>query len=98
MSVNISDPSKVKEAETKNKNKRDSELDAVRALLAHRSGRMFLWRYISQCNVFGNLVGADNEHTHRLIGQRNVGNMLIADITEADRTAFGKLMEEFGNE
>jgi hypothetical protein len=96
--MNISEPSKIKENEKRNKSVREVELEDVRFLLAHKQGRRFLWRYLAECNVYGNLVGIDDSHTNRLLGQRNVGIKLITDIMESDASVYGQMQKEFGSE
>jgi hypothetical protein len=90
---NAADPRQVKAAERNEKDKRELELDDLRALLKTAEGRRFLWRLIGQCRTFESIWTA-NAQIHYNAGQQDLGHFLIAEIVEADEEGYLLMQQE----
>lgn len=92
---NAADEQSVKDSSKKQNERRRQDIEDIRTLLKSPNGRRFLWRFIEYCGVFK--LSADFHNGSRTYfneGHRNVGNMLVADIAEADPEALVKMMLE----
>lgn len=67
-------------------------LDAVRAVLEAKTGRLFVWWLLEQAHVFQNSF-TGNSSTFFLEGERNVGLKLFALCMEADPEFMRKLLD-----
>jgi hypothetical protein len=90
---NASDEAQVKGAEEKQKRAGEREMDDVKNVLATDSGRRFCWKYLERTGVFRSSF-TGNSTTFYNEGMRNIGLMLMADITSADPAAFLLMMQE----
>ena len=90
---NAADVDQVKSAESKQKRKRDYELDDVRYILASPQGRRFFWKYLDFCGVFRTSF-TGNSQTFFNEGLRNVGLKMLSDLNDADPNAYVKIMNE----
>lgn len=95
---NAADAQQVKEAEGKEKRGRERELGDVAEVLSTVQGRRFMWRYLTVCGIFKTSYSSDANNTFYLEGQRNIGLQLIADVNEADPTAYVTMMQESNKE
>lgn len=91
--VNAADRQQVERAGRKQKNKRDQELQDLRAMLQLAEGRRFIWTRLEKCNVFRSTWDASAK-IHFNEGRRDVGLELMADIAAADENAFLLMMTE----
>jgi hypothetical protein len=91
---NAADPSQVKEAAKKMKKGDDRHKDDVRRLLALDYGRRILWQLMSRCGVFKADCPINSGELYFKEGQRNVGLMILTDITQADPDAYLQMMKE----
>ncbi len=90
---NAADPEAVSRKKRKADRADSLRLAAFKAVMATREGRRYLWWLLDRCGVFrtsftGNSTTFFNE------GQRNVGLMLIADITTACPEAYIVMLNE----
>ncbi|MCK5548756.1 MAG: hypothetical protein KAI64_07055, partial [Thermoplasmata archaeon] len=69
---NAADEEQVKAAKKKERRKGEQELEDVRSILRMEGGRRFMWRYMSNCNVFSTLRGPLPD-IHYQEGYRQVG-------------------------
>lgn len=74
---------------------RQKEIDDIRRLLRTPEGRRFLWRMMSLCGVFRNPFTQNSNQTAFNAGMMNVGQTVLADVNEADVTAFAKMQQEY---
>jgi hypothetical protein len=93
---NASDEEQVKEAADAEKRARRRELEDVKFILTHPQGRRFIWRYLALCDR----TSADNSGswTYFKEGERNIANMIKADVIQADPQALLKMMMENSKE
>ena len=91
--MNASDKPQVERAGRKQKNRREQELADIRAMLELREGRRFIWSRLEKCKVFAS-IWDPSAKIHFLEGRRDVGLQLMADVAEADETAFLVMMTE----
>ena len=67
----------------------------IRQLLAGRPGRRFLWTLFRWTDPLSNAFRADSpDLTTFVLGQQNVGQQLLALLTEVDEDAWFKLYAE----
>lgn len=88
---NAADPEQVKAAKKKERHKEIQNIEDVRAMLRTGFGRRFLWRYLSNCNVFNALQGP-LPHIHYEEGYRQVGLQIMDDIIQANPEALVEMM------
>lgn len=91
--TNAADPKQIKEAKIKDKDIRKQELRDVALLLSSVEGRRFFHRYLVMCKVFETSM-TGSSYTFFNEGQRNIGLSLMADLNDADPSAYAKLIEE----
>ena len=94
---NAGDEAQVSAAKKKERFTRNDEIDDIRAVLSTRNGRRFLWRVISHCGPFKS-VWSNSAAIHYNSGKADVGNFLMAEISDADKEAFFLMMKENMNE
>lgn len=91
--LNIGDPAQVQERSKKAKTARDIELDDLRAILATKSGRRFIWRLLAASELFG-VSEVMNASIYALEGKRKLGKLLFLDVMEAAPEAYLLMMKE----
>ena len=94
----MSEERKVRRLQAKfQKEDEQTTLDAIRLLMASATGRRFLWLQLSELHVFYNPFATNALQTAFNCGELNVGQRLLAKITEADPDAFLVMMKENQN-
>lgn len=68
--------------------------NGLRQLLATADGRRFAWLFLADCRVFSQPFSSNALQTSFNCGELNVGQKLLAEITEADPDAFLVMMKE----
>lgn len=96
-SNNAANEEQVRERGTKQKNKRDRELEDVNFILSSKQGRRFFWRFIRLCGVFETSFTGNNT-TFFKEGERNVGLRLMTDLNEAAPNAYALMQKEANEE
>lgn len=91
---NAADEGQVGKAAAKEKRGRHRDLDDVKALLAMKPGRRFIWRYLSESGLFRTSFSTNGSQTSFNEGMRNVGLTMLADISEANPDAFVLMQRE----
>lgn len=89
----LDDEDKVKRRGSLDNLARRRELADVAFILSTAEGRRFYWRFISRCGVFKSSMTGNNT-TFYNEGERNIGLIMMADMNEADPTAYLKMMTE----
>ena len=80
----------VREAE---KERRRQEVEDFKWLMAHKQGRRFVWRLLSEAGVYRSSF-TGNSTTFFNEGKRNSGLMLLAEIHELTPEAYGLMLKE----
>lgn len=77
-------PDHVKERKVKTKNRRELELEEIKAILAMPAGRAVLWRILAHCEPY-KVVSPETAPSHAYFhnGQREVAHFLMKEIEEA---------------
>lgn len=73
--------------------RRHQEVEDFKWLMAHRSGRRIVWRWLSEAGVYRTSF-TGNSSTFFNEGKRNMGLMLIAEIHELTPDAYGLMLKE----
>lgn len=74
--------------------KRLKEISDVRRILKTPEGRRHFWRMLGLCGIFRSSFNLNSNQTGFNEGQRNVGLIMLKDMSEADVTAFAKAQNE----
>jgi hypothetical protein len=85
--------SKQKELQEKRKRKREQELEDLKKVLKTPEGERVLWRIIKKTK-FLDSSWTGNSTTFFNEGMREVGRILLAEITEAAPDQLGKFFEQ----
>lgn len=91
---NSSDENQVKDADRKDFNRQQREVDDLTWVLSEKKGRRFLWRFLSEnCRVFKTCYSQDTNETYFLEGNRNVGLKLMDEINEINPDLYVKMIK-----
>jgi hypothetical protein len=91
---NAANEKQVKNAELKERDLRRQELEDMRFILSTPQGRRFIWRYLTRCGVFALSYSHSGSETAFNEGQRNIGLKLMAELSEADASAYVTILKE----
>lgn len=79
----------------RNRQRREEEINDLRAVLSSASGRRFVWRLLERSGVFRSSFNAvSDSYTAFNEGRRNLGLRVLNDILEADPDAFTLMQRE----
>lgn len=90
---NAADENQVREADSKVRRGRESEVGHCRAVMDTYSGRAFVNRYIRICGVFEDGFTGNNT-TFYNEGKRSIGLRLLAELDESCPDLYFKMIEE----
>lgn len=93
---NAADPDQVKEADSKSRHKRDTEVKDMHFLLSSVEGRRFLWKYLGIAKINSTSFRLNPHEMAYFEGKRSVGLQIMADIMEAHPEAYIQMMKEAG--
>jgi hypothetical protein len=88
------DPGQVKKAGERAKLTRQTELRDLLHVLTDREGRRFVWRYLSEAGVFRSSFHQSGSVVFWNEGKRQMGLTLLADVMEADPSAYMTMATE----
>ncbi len=91
---NAGDPVQVRTIERLQHDKRDEQLNDLKALLSMPEGRRVLWRVLEHCGIYASTYSAAHSTASFLEGQRQVGTTLISWLGAVDPLAYPRLMAE----
>jgi len=94
MVANAADPQQVKHAGRKEKDRRERELDDLRAVMALPEGRRLLWRLMGWSGYLQNPTHQRGDMTHQNIGRADAGRFILAEIMDADESKFLVMQQE----
>lgn len=95
---NAADPQQVAQAEQKEKQRERRRIADIQTVLATRPGRRFLWALLCECGIFQSEFHQNGSFQYFVGGIRNVGCKLLAEIEEADPTAYQTMAIEAKHE
>ncbi len=90
----VGDAPQVKRRRSKQKIKREGELEEIRQILNTSFGRRFLWRFLSECGLFHTMSHHSKLGMAIGSGKRDMGLWLISEINIADKSGYLKLIQE----
>ncbi len=70
------------------------EINDIRKVLKIPEGRRFIWRLWSVCGIFRNPFTANANQSAFNAGRMSVGQEILADVNNADVSAFARLQNE----
>lgn len=90
-----SDPEQVNDARKKSGRKKTNRLRVVQAIMELEDGRAYMYNLLERCHIFGNpFVRNDPYATHFMIGESNIGRLIMADVVECSPEGYLKMCEE----
>jgi len=91
---------KIETVEQRNKRKRDRELNDIRIVASTPEGRRFLWRILSEGEIFqdGYVHGDQGFGTTYNCGRRSVGVWALSELMESKPEAFMQMQRENASE
>jgi hypothetical protein len=90
---NAGDPEQVKSAGDVIEKRRFRELSDIAVMMAMPEGRRFAWRVLNQCGLLKS-VWHPSAEIHYKAGQQDIGHWYLAEILEAQPTAFIQMLQE----
>jgi len=93
-----SDPVAADAAEARARRLADSDAEVVRRILATKEGRGWLWRRLEACRILECLFDDSANRMYWLLGERNAGLRLLAELEQADPDAVALMIREGGGE
>ncbi len=90
--INAGDPVQVRTLERLLHDKRDEQLNDLKALLAMPEGRRVLWRVLEHCGVYASTHSTVHATAAYEEGRRQVGTALILWLSAVDPLAYPRLM------
>ena len=93
--VSATDGSQLMTKERREKQKRQTEMNDLRAVMGTREGRRFLWRTLARSGVNSSVVrmGFDQSAMY-LAGKQDIGHFLQAELIEANSGAYLQMQKE----
>jgi len=82
-----------RETQEERRQRRERELNDIRAVLSTREGRRFVWRLLTIGSLFRTTF-TGNSTSFFLEGHRNVALLVLNDIQKVDPNSFGTLWAE----
>lgn len=96
--MNISDEHLVKKREKKISNRHERDMEDLRNVLNHASGRRVIWRIMEDCGVFKNcFVESSSRLTDFLLGQKNLGLKIMAEVNDVNPEFYVRMKKENEN-
>ena len=74
---------------------RQKEIDDVKKILKTPEGRRFIWKLWSVSGIFRNPFHPNSNQHSWNSGRMSIGQELLADINEADGSAFARMQNEY---
>lgn len=90
---NAGDAQQVDAARSREKRRRERELNDVRAILATAPGRRWYWRILTQAGIFTTSF-TGNSSTFFKEGMRNMGLQMLGDLNEACPDRYEQMVRE----
>ena len=90
---NAADEQQVREAEKKQKLRRDQELDDLKKILTMDAGRRLVWRLLGRARVFES-VWEQSAKIHYNAGQQDFGHFIMSEVIEAGPEFLLRMMQE----
>ncbi len=72
-----------------------NDINDIKKILKTPEGRRFIWRIWSECRIFQNPYHPNNSQHCMNSGRMGVGLDLLADVNEADGSAFAQMQNEY---
>lgn len=90
---NAGDPKQVKDAKKTERFNQMQREDDMRFLLKLPQFRRYVWRHLEYANVFAS-IWVGSAEIHRLAGRQEFGQIMLAEVCDADPDAFVQMMKE----
>lgn len=90
---NAADPKQVNEAKDKERREANNLADDIHFLMTHKQGQRFIWKVLCECGVYKlSFDSRSGSNTYFNEGARDIGQKIIAMLTDAEPTYYPKLM------
>ena len=91
---NVGDEEQVKQAGTKQEQRRRQELVDMQWVLSDRRGRRVLWRIMERCGAFATVWDPNAAQMGRKAAWQELGQWVRDELTEARPETFLQMMQE----
>jgi len=91
--LDLNDPKQIAEAEQRELDIREKELNDIRAMLSTKAGLRFIWRLLESCNTFNTIFEYESNKMAYNSGKQDIGHFIMAEIVEADEGLLFKMMK-----
>lgn len=81
---NAADRKQVRHAGRKDRDRRNQELNDLRAVMSSVQGRRLVWRMLSHCAVAASVFDPNNSRMSANSGRQDVGHWLQSEVIDAD--------------
>ena len=93
--VSATDGSQLMTKERREKQKRQTEMNDLRAVMGTREGRRFLWRTLARSGVNSSVVRSGFDYSAMYwAGQQDIGHFLQGELIEANSGAYLLMQKE----
>ncbi|MEK9753373.1 MAG: hypothetical protein VW338_09200 [Rhodospirillaceae bacterium] len=92
--VNAGDEAQVKGRKSKARRQREAELAALASILSTKGGRRFVWRLLEEAKIHSTSFAVEATITAFNEGKRHVGLWALAEVFEADPSAYTRMRQE----
>jgi hypothetical protein len=90
-----SNPEEVNMARKKAGRKKANRLRIVEAIMQHADGRAWMYGILDRCHIYGSpLVQGDPYATHYMIGESNIGRLILSDVVDAAPDKYLLMIQE----
>ena len=90
----VGDHKQVKDRKVQHRLRREREVEKLGQMLKDKDNRAFVWRILEKCGVFHISFTGNDAATNFNEGKRQIGLMILEELSEADPSAFSMMQRE----
>lgn len=89
-----SDPQQVNDERKRVGRRERRKNEALVRLMSSEDGRLLMYDWLEACHIHGNCIGPDPHGTYFLLGERNIGNLILGQIQRVCPERYMPMMSE----
>ena len=90
----VGDQRQVKDRKVQHKLRRQREVEKLGQMLKDKDNRAFVWRILENCGVYHTSFTGNDATTNFNEGKRQIGLMILEELSEVDPSAFSLMQRE----
>jgi hypothetical protein len=90
----VGDQRQVKDRKVLHKLRREREIEKLGQMLKDKDNRAFVWRILENCGVYHTSFTGNDSTTNFNEGKRQIGLMILEELSEVDPSAFSMMQRE----